>query len=291
VTQNFSNTTELQGFPGLSIANEQGNRAFIAQQGAQVLSWQTSDGKERLYLSALSGGMRRGDPDDVIAPAIRGGIPICFPQFSGRGPLLKHGFVRGTPWNVAADEKDAAVKLRLGDREHTKKIWPHAFDSETTVTMEADRLIVALSVTNRDSASWTFTAALHTYLRVGDVRTMRLRGLQHARYEDATAGNALSVQKEEDLQIDSELDRVYLSPPRELLMFESGAPSLRIEQQGFEDTVVWNPGPANARALADLPDEDWLHMVCVEAACVATPVLLHPGETWEGRQVLSAIAA
>ncbi|MGH8808503.1 MAG: D-hexose-6-phosphate mutarotase, partial [Noviherbaspirillum sp.] len=287
VIQKFSSANELHGFPGLSIANERGDRAFIARQGAQVLSWQTHDGKERLYLSALSGGMRRGDRDDAIAQPIRGGIPVCFPQFSGRGPLLKHGFARAFPWSGTADSAGVPATLKLRDQDHTRKIWPHAFDAETTVTLEPDRLVVALSVTNRDSTPWAFTAALHTYLRTDDIRNVQLQGLQNVRYEDATAANALSVQQEKDLRIGGELDRVYLSPPRELLLLENGAPSLRIAQQGFEDTVVWNPGPDNARALADFPDEDWLRMLCVEAACVATPVLLQPGESWEGRQLLT----
>jgi glucose-6-phosphate 1-epimerase len=288
MTQKFSSTNELQGLSGWSIANEHGDRAFIARQGAQALSWVTTDGKERLYLSPLSDGMRQGDPDELLAPAIRGGTPVCFPQFSGRGPLLKHGFVRGFPWSGTADANASSVKLSLSDQDHTRKIWPHAFDAVTTVMLEQGRLIVALMVTNRDSAPWAFTAALHTYLRITDVRNVRLHGLQNTRYEDAIANNALSIQQEEDVQIDGELDRVYLSPPRELLLFENGVQSLHIEQQGFEDTVVWNPGPDKARALADFPDEDWLRMLCVEAACVATPVLLQPGQSWEGRQVLIA---
>jgi glucose-6-phosphate 1-epimerase len=59
-----------------------------------------------------------------------------------------------------------------------------------------------------------------------------------------------------------------------------------VSQAGFEDTVVWNPGPDKARALRDFPDEDWLRMICIEAACVAAPVRLLPGEKWCGSQTL-----
>jgi hypothetical protein len=58
-----------------------------------VLSWVTPDGRERLFLSdkAVFDG----------SVAIRGGIPVCWPQFAGLGELPKHGFVRTLPGRSA----------------------------------------------------------------------------------------------------------------------------------------------------------------------------------------------
>jgi glucose-6-phosphate 1-epimerase len=36
--------------------------------------------------------------------------------------------------------------------------------------------------------------------------------------------------------------------------------------------------------MADLPDDGWLQMLCVEAAAVGTPVTLSPGQQWVARQ-------
>jgi glucose-6-phosphate 1-epimerase len=36
--------------------------------------------------------------------------------------------------------------------------------------------------------------------------------------------------------------------------------------------------------LADLPDDDWLQMLCVEAAQIGRPVTLAPGQDWVARQ-------
>ena len=42
------------------------------------------------------------------------------------------------------------------------------------------------------------------------------------------------------------------------------------------------------KSLADLPDEDWQHMLCVEAARIREPVILAPGSDWAGLQSLRA---
>jgi glucose-6-phosphate 1-epimerase len=52
--------------------------------------------------------------------------------------------------------------------------------------------------------------------------------------------------------------------------------------------VVWNPGPDKAAAMADLPDDDWLRMLCIEAACIGQPITLAPGQEWAARQAFEA---
>ena len=41
--------------------------------------------------------------------------------------------------------------------------------------------------------------------------------------------------------------------------------------------------------LADLPDDGWRHMLCVEAARIDEPVLLAPGRQWQGWQQLTVL--
>jgi glucose-6-phosphate 1-epimerase len=282
---------DFEGFAGVRLIDSEGSEggegasAFISCQGAQVLSWRAVDGKERLYLSSISEGMRRGDRTDAISLAIRGGAPVCFPQFSDRGPLLKHGFARGLAWQ--RETAGNRVRLSLGDSDLTRRHWPHAFRAEVSVTLVKDTLTIALEVTNHGNSPWSFTSALHTYLAVDNIRDTRLLGLKNVRYQDATAGNVELVQQEDLLTIPGEVDRVYLSAPKEVLLTENNSPALSIRQSGFEDTVVWNPGPEKAQALRDFPDEDWLHMLCVEAAQVVNPILLEPGQMWLGTQTLS----
>jgi glucose-6-phosphate 1-epimerase len=290
--ENTSFDETLSGLPCITLACGD-SRVAVARQGAQVLSWCDANGRERLYLSPQTGGDRRGEPrdDTTLAQPIRGGVPVCFPQFSGRGPLLKHGFARSVSWTVESvstvDSARSVAVFALRDDERTHAIWPQSFLAQLSVTVESKRLIMTLALTNNGDAPWSFTGALHSYLRVNDIATTELAGLQHTHYQNATADNVDVVERESSIKIGAELDRVYLSPPPSLQLLEDGKPSLQIEHTGFTDTVVWNPGPILARNFKDFPDDDWRHMLCVEAACAAKPVVIEPGETWIGSQTLT----
>ncbi|HNQ09783.1 MAG TPA: D-hexose-6-phosphate mutarotase, partial [Giesbergeria sp.] len=93
------------GQPCIRLAIGDGDSALVALHGAQVLSW-ISGGRERLYLS----------PKAVFdgQAAIRGGIPLCFPQFNQRGPLPKHGFARNLAWRAdGAQAGEGVTRLSL----------------------------------------------------------------------------------------------------------------------------------------------------------------------------------
>ncbi|WP_194715124.1 D-hexose-6-phosphate mutarotase [Noviherbaspirillum soli] len=273
----------LDGLPGIRLATDTTGQAFIAAQGAQVLSWRASDGRERLYLSATTGGLRHAGEK---AAAIRGGIPVCLPQFSDRGPLVKHGFARNLPWTLVKHDANTLV-LTLRDDQASLAQWPHPFLATVTVLQGPDSLEVRLSIANTGNQPFAFSTALHTYLRVDDIRNIRLLGLQGVSYQDATDHCVVKTQQEAQLPIPGEVDRVYMAPPASLQLIEQGRAPLQISQQGFSDTVVWNPGPDKAHSLPDMPDQDWQHMLCVEAACAAAPVTLPAGAIWQGSQRLS----
>jgi len=273
----------LDGMPGIRLAGVTTGQTFLAAQGAQVLSWRPTGGRERLYLSATIGGLRHATEK---AAAIRGGIPVCLPQFSDRGPLVKHGFARNLPWTLAERSADTVV-LTLRDDQASLAQWPHPFLATVTVIQGADSLEVRLSIANTGDQPFTFSTALHTYLRVDDIRNTRLLGLQGVSYQDATDHCIVKTQQEAQLAIPGEVDRVYMGPPASLQLLEQGQAPLQISQQGFSDTVVWNPGPDKAGSLPDMPDQDWQNMLCVEAACAAAPVTLPAGAIWQGSQRLS----
>lgn len=53
--------------------------------------------------------------------------------------------------------------------------------------------------------------------------------------------------------------------------------------------VVWNPWEKKSKSIADLGDEEYKQMLCVDGAAVERPITLRPGEEWTGRLELSAV--
>lgn len=268
----------LHGQPCLRLQLPCGDSALIALHGAQVLSWVAS-GRERLYLS----------PKAVLdgQTAIRGGIPLCFPQFNQRGPLVKHGFARHLPWQAVDGAPPRQAMLRLQDDEQTRGWWPHAFEAELAVTLSPGMLRVALSVRNTGQEAWDFTTALHSYLRVDDIAQVRVEGLDGCARWDAVT-DTHSVQQGA-LRFAGEYDSVFQAASGPLQL-QDGAHQLTLEQSAScGSTVVWNPGAALCAQLSDMPAHGYTHMLCTEAAQIDTPVLLAPDAAWTGWQRLSAV--
>jgi glucose-6-phosphate 1-epimerase len=271
------------GLPRLQLASADGARAEIYAHGAHLSSWVPAGGVERLY---LSGGAR-------FAPgaAIRGGVPVIFPQFAGEGPLPKHGFARVLPWEpvaVTPEEKSVSAVFRLVDNAATHQSWARAFLAELRLRIGGAGLEVSLAVENQDAAAFSFTAALHTYLRVEDIAAVRLHGLQGLRYRDTARGGVEGREAAASLAIEGEVDRIYFDAPPRLELVEPDR-GLAIESPGFADTVVWNPGAERAADLKDLDAGGWRHFLCVESAVIGTPVQLAPGGRWSGTQRLTSL--
>ena len=272
----FDMTPDLFAAQFVQIASRDGQTVKISPYGAHVLSWVTADGDERLFLSPKA-EFRSG-------AAIRGGVPVIFPQFAEMGNLPKHGFARNRAWKVARVTADRAV-FRLSESEATRQIWPHRFLAEYTVHIDQDRLEMALSITNTDRTPFAFTAALHTYLRVQTLDDAAVLGLQGLLFRDSTQADRESRDVCDRVTFPGEVDRIYLGAPAPLRLI-GGKRDLVIGAEGFPDAVIWNPGPEKCARLPDMEADGYRRFVCVEAAA-AQPIGLVPAATWLGKQVLS----
>ncbi len=266
----------------VTITAGDGAKARVHLNGAHVTSWSPAGADEdRLFVSAKSG----------FGPgvSIRGGIPVCFPQFGAEGPLQQHGFARVSPWTllqVTEDADGASAVLRLVDNDATRALWAHAFSAELTVAIGGGSLEVSLAVTNNDPAgseAVRFTAALHPYFRVQDAYACEVTGLEGRSYRDSLKSRGMFTEHGASLPIEGALDRVYFDVPGTVELRE-GRGGLTIERAGFPDVVVWNPGAQGVQSRTDFHDGDERRFVCVEAAAVGTPVSLRPGDTWTGMQ-------
>ena len=268
-----------QGQDAHRLCLPNGDQVWVANQGAQVLSW-IAQGRERLFLSAKS---------QAGGHAIRGGVPVCWPQFNQRGSLPKHGLARLATWQWAHTECNASAAqlvFEWRDSDDTRAVWPHAFVARVTVALSEAGLQVTLDVHNTDTQPLTFTGALHTYLGVDDIALVDLQGLGGLQEWNAVADSVAVA--EDPIYFDGEFDRVYDVPhgPRRLRL-QDGQGVLLIEQSDtWGQTVVWNPGEERCAALPDMPTDGFAHMLCVEAAQVYTPIEVPAGTTWSGWQRL-----
>jgi glucose-6-phosphate 1-epimerase len=251
--------------------------------GAQVASWiPAGSTDDRLFVSerALYGE----------GQSIRGGIPICFPQFGATGPLKKHGFARNLRWQLegqSQDDKEARARLTLTDSDVTRAMWPYTFTAALDVAVTGASLTVSLTVTNTGSAPFAFTAALHPYFRVENAFACAVHGLGGTTYRDALCSGEPFTSPGGPLTIEGHIDRVYVATPDVLHLVEPHR-ILRIEKHGFPDAVVWNPGAEITAKTADFAPGDEHHMLCVEAGAIGRPVTLSAGERWTGTQVMEA---
>ena len=223
--------------------------------------------------------------------AVRGGIPICFPQFNARGSLPRHGFARNLPWEAAQplEQSDhAQLDCTLAADDHTRTIWPPAFQAQLRITITPGQLQVTLSVDNPGPAALSFSGALHTYLAVDAIAHARLTGLGgQAEWDALTDARAPA---DAALRFDGAFDRVYAAAAAPLLL-EDGAHRVEIAQSPqWADTVVWNPGQAQCAAMADMTPDGFSRMLCVEAAQVFHPIEVPAAGHWQGWQRLRVVA-
>ncbi|XP_020267062.1 putative glucose-6-phosphate 1-epimerase [Asparagus officinalis] len=258
----------VKGINGLDKIVLRGTRSSSVEvylYGGHVTSWKNDHGEELLFVSNKA----------IFKPpkAIRGGIPICFPQFGTQGSLEQHGFARNRFWSIDTDPPPfpanntykAFVDLILKPSDEDSKIWPHSYEFRLRISLTPGGDLILISRirnTNADGKPFSFTFAYHTYFYVSDVSEVRVEGLETMDYLDNLKGNERFTEQGDALTFESEI---------------------------FFCAVVWNPWDKKAKAMADFGDDEYKHMLCIEAAAIEKPITLKPGEEWKGSQEFCAV--
>ncbi len=264
------------GLPMVRLTHPSGARAVVYLHGAHITSFVPAGGREVFFVSRAA----------LFAPekAIRGGIPVIFPQFSSQGPLPTHGFARTTPWalvGTGATDDRVTVTLRLAPTPASAALWPYDFRADYTLSLAAEALTVAVQVANQDARPFTFQAVLHTYFAVRDIAATRVHGLQGTTYLDSLRDEARETETPAAIAFAAETDRIYLATP-DRLTIDDGMRAVQIVKSNMPDVVVWNPWDAKAQRLADFGDDEYLRMVCVETGAITPAITLAPGTQWDG---------
>lgn len=198
------------GLPKATVTHVASGAAVdVYLHGGCLTSWRTPSGQDALFVSSAAVW-------DGVKP-IRGGIPICWPQFGAQGPLPQHGFARTEAWTLEA-AGDGCATLSLRDNERTRALWPHAFRLRLRIQFDASQLVTHLDVENPAGAPapFAFEALQHTYLATGAPNAfgdVRVCGLQGAKYLSKPHANAAFTDEAAAIALGGEVDRIYCNTP------------------------------------------------------------------------------
>lgn len=255
------------GLPMIQVKTSKAT-ALISVYAGQVLSFKPANEFEDMMFLSEKAYYQDGK-------AIKGGVPICWPWFGadpqGKGPA--HGFVRNRLWHLVATEEtangDIEVTLGLTDTPETLAIWPYSFVLTQEIVI-GNSLNLSLTTRNTGTGKFSITQAFHTYFKVGDIAQTQVLGLEGCAYTDK-ADNGTQKQQLGAVTINSEVDRIYTNAGSTLTI-EDGAlqRSIQITSQGSKTAVVWNPWQKISREMADLEDNDYQRLLCVETTNAAS---------------------
>jgi glucose-6-phosphate 1-epimerase len=267
------------GLPRLAIATDAAE-AHIYLHGAHLTHYRPAGAAQPLLFMSRCSQFAAGQP-------IRGGVPVCFPWFSGKPEVPNapgHGFARLRQWQPQRLERrgdDVVVDMTLSDDDDGRAMWPHRFKATMRFVIGA-QLEMTLQVLNIDDQPFTFTEAMHTYLLVGDVRQVRISGLEDADYHSKVKSDVRPAPGQ-PITFNSVTDRVYCNNTARCVLHDPVFDRrIIVDKAGSKSTVVWNPWIDRAQAMPDFGDEEWPSMVCIETANAHDDtVTLRPGETHE----------
>lgn len=273
-----------EDFQLLVVDNPRG-KAVVALQGAQLLSYIPSGGRDLLWLS----------PNATLetGKAVRGGIPLCLPWFgvNQREPgKPKHGFARTSRWQLeeAITEEDGSTTLLLGLRQFNLTPHPlfgYAFEASLEIHC-GSALQLRLAVKNCSNETLPLSWALHSYHPVDDLAGTAVSGLDGKTYLDNTR-ELVAARQQGDVTFNGELDRVYLDVDRQQTIL--GSPCIKVSGDNAPSAIVWNPGPELAASMADLGPGRHRDYLCLErGAAFDDEQSLAAGETMRATVVIAA---
>jgi len=263
----LSNSVSLQSdendFEFLIINHKNFDAAF-SLHGAHLLHFQLKDQAPIIWLSKTAIFNEN--------KAIRGGVPVCWPWFGPAGKSLGdnlpgHGFARTSKWTVKSiDELSNGVEIQfsLTDNEETRKLWPHQFELILKATL-TETVKLELISNNTGAESFFYRAALHTYLAISSPDACKITGLNKNYADMLDSGKAKT--SDGTLIITEPVDTIYQKSESAITVEDSTYQrNLTVTNTGNDSEVVWNPWISGAEAFADMPDDGYKTMLCVESA-------------------------
>lgn len=262
----FVTTCQIENLKVVRIQHPKA-KAAVSLFGGHVISFQPTGEQETIWMS-----------EEVVLSGekpLRGGIPVCWPWFGKTGEP-SHGFARNAEWEInqhRENEDGVILSLMLKDDESTRAIWPYQFELELRVEV-SDELKVSLITTNKSNESFDFGGALHTYFNVADINQTEVTALgdHYVEFGKDYESNGVAT-------FSQEVDRIYTKATQHNDILDKGnARTIKVEHIGNSSVVVWNPWQDLSISMADMTDNGYQTMVCVESAIHEKSVTLAPNE-------------
>tara|TARA_R110001583_G_scaffold767_8_gene7124 strand:- start:792 stop:1685 length:894 start_codon:yes stop_codon:yes gene_type:complete len=279
-TKTLSEQITLQvddkGYEFVIINHSKFDAAFTLH-GAHLIHFQAKNQAPLIYLS------KAALFDDK--KAIRGGVPVCWPWFGNTEESLSkklpaHGFARISKWEMSiVSETPEGIDLAftLSANEATKAIWDHDF----TLTLKAslsDHVDLSLITENTGNDSFSYGGALHSYLCVADITQCSIEGLAATYTDSLDSGKQKTA--EAVLTVNGPIDTIYAVNNGDVVVNDlQNKRKITVNNTGNDSVVVWNPWISGSIAFADLPDDGYQTMMCIESAITSKQgVLVEAGQ-------------
>eukprot|EP00930_Biecheleria_cincta_P057416 TRINITY_DN43355_c0_g1_i1.p1 TRINITY_DN43355_c0_g1~~TRINITY_DN43355_c0_g1_i1.p1 ORF type:complete len:314 (+),score=48.41 TRINITY_DN43355_c0_g1_i1:62-943(+) len=269
----------------VTLQHKSGASAEIYLFGGTLTSYKTPDGSEKIFVSpgAVFDGKK----------AIRGGVPLVFPQFGQPDKAMaQHGFARTSIWTVSSitdTPEQCQLVLCLSDSEDTRSKWPFKFELKYEVQLTAVSLQMRLIARNTDDKPFLFQSLLHTYFAIPDIDDVAVRGLAGRNFVDKVDEGKTKAQEDADVHLPSFTDRVYVGDStcpgdKDVKICSKVGATSSFVCNGATiggdatpcDVVVWNP--YEEASPGDLPPPAFKNFVCVEPGLVSKAHELTPGK-------------
>ena len=262
-----------------------GAQCTIYPFGAHVTSYKTAAGKELLFISrdAILDGSK----------AIRGGIPLCFPQFGQPDKSMpQHGFLRNNYWKECDgsrfdDDESAGISMEL-DLKDVVNSRGGKWDLDTkldakctyTIKINGNGFTTTICMENLGEEAYDFQVLLHNYFLVQerlalDGTMCNVKGLEGYSVSDKVSGEDYVLGADPVTIPEIIIDRVYTHQKDKMdldLTITSGPKNnISLTASGEVDGtpvvvsgVVWNPHEEKTKAMGDFGDDQYQDMICVE---------------------------
>lgn len=251
-------------FPALRVVNEWGTTE-ISLYGGNVISFVPQNKKQFGIWKNTNAIYKKGK-------AIRGGVPICFPWFSKHitdKNLPQHGFARTAMWQfVSHDVIDGKeiVTMELNDSPETRALWNHSFNLKLSLCCDK-HLAMALTVCNTDTVAWTFSAALHAYVSISDIRNISIDCGKISQLVDSANNNAV-VPLDGPIKVCAPMDYQHIQSQAEgrfnhVILNDLGKKRAQRFKVG-PSFQLWNPW--TEAKFDDMNPSDYTQFVCIEPA-------------------------